>query len=212
MSEHPTPSSMFTDFRKFHQHPSCSFHPSTDDQLIAILVWVTPMSMVDSLYYRFVVRRSAILELESLSVRTYNQFSSSVFRLPWSMWGPQHTSWFHVQLNEDLHTSVCGFRTVESINDFSSHHFAEDLRRLYIRDFNPHIAWNYDAVDKSGWRGKIVPGVIDRTISYPFTEPLGRALTYRESLSKELFYVNEIFSDESRILLVSRNLLLSGSL
>ncbi|KAG1876399.1 hypothetical protein F4604DRAFT_1622086 [Suillus subluteus] len=210
ISEHPTPSSMFPEFRR--SHPSCSFHPSADDGLIAILVWVTRTNTDHSLYYRFVVRRSAILELESLYVRTYNQILDSI--LPWSMWGPQHTSWFRVQLNEDWHTSLCGFRTVESINEFSPHHLAEGPRRLYTRDFNPHIAWNYDAVDKSGWRGRIVPGMMDRTISYPFTEPLGHALTYRETLSEELFDVNEIFSDESRILLVkvSRNLPLSGSL
>ncbi|KAG2030422.1 hypothetical protein BDR03DRAFT_987110 [Suillus americanus] len=203
ISKHPTPSFMFPEFRK--SHPSGSFHPSADDGLIAILVWVTRTNTDHSFYSRFVVRRSAILELESLYVRTYNQISGSIPRLPWSMWGPQHTSWFRVRLNEDWHTSLCGFRTVESINEFSPHHLAEGPRRLYIRDFNPHIAWNYGAVDKSGWRGKIVPGMMDRTISYPFTEPLGHALTYRETLSKELFDVNEIFSDESRILLVKKS-------
>ncbi|KAG1745156.1 hypothetical protein EDB19DRAFT_1632240 [Suillus lakei] len=210
-SDHLTPSSMFPYVRGSHRPPLCSFHPSADDQLIAILVWIHSTDtdhsyMGRSPFYRFVVQRSAILELESLSVRTYGQLSSK-FRLLWSMWGPQHTSWFDIQLNNDWHTSVCGFRTIESIGEFSSR-YMDNPRRLYIRDFNPHIAWNYDAVDQSGCCGKIIPGEMDKTVSHPFAEPLGRALTYRESVSEELFDVKEILSDESRVLVVkvSRNL------
>ncbi|KAG2134810.1 hypothetical protein DEU56DRAFT_858701 [Suillus clintonianus] len=216
MSQNPTPSDNFLYSRKSHQQPSCSFHPSGDDGLIVILVWVGPMredhSLLDqSLHYRFVVRRSAILEFESSFVRIPGQLGSNSPRLRWSMWGPQNTSWFHVHDNEDWHTSLNGFRTVESVNESSPDHFSDDPRRLYIRDFNPHIAWNYSAVDKSGWRSEIIPArEVHGTISYPFTEPLGCALAYRESSSEELFDVSEILSDESRILLirVSRNLIL----
>ncbi|KAG2140120.1 hypothetical protein DEU56DRAFT_735144 [Suillus clintonianus] len=209
-NDNPTPDSTFPYSRKSYLQPSCSFHPSMDDQLIAILVCVTPRSNTnDLLFCRFVVRRSAILELEGLFARTYDQSSSNGSRLLWSTWGPQHAAWFRVRQNEYWQPSHYGFRTVEVIDGSPFHSSdSDEARRLCIRDFNPHIAWNYGAVDMPGFYDRIVRGEVDRMISYPFTEPLGSALTYREVFSDRLFDGAEILMDESRILLVkvSRNL------
>lgn len=60
-------------------------------------------------------------------------------------------------------------------------------QRLRIRNFNPHIARNYHAEDKSGWLGQFVEGELTSTISCPFTEAIGSALPYREIVSEELF-------------------------
>ncbi|KAG1887306.1 hypothetical protein F4604DRAFT_1646062 [Suillus subluteus] len=204
-SDNPTPGSMFPYSRNSSQKPSCSFHPTTDDQVIAILVSLTSgINTNNSLSSscRFVARLSAILELEGLFARTYGQSSLNGPRLPWSMWGPQHATWLQVHQSRCWQPPQYGFRTVEFINENPYYPLDEPRRPLCIRDFNPHIACNYSAVDKSGWRGRIVRGEVDRVVSRPFTEPLGSALTYREVFSEGLFDVAEMLMDESRILLV----------
>ncbi|KAG1750126.1 hypothetical protein EDB19DRAFT_1629386, partial [Suillus lakei] len=202
-NDNPTPGSMFPYSQKSYQQPSCSFHPTTDDQLIAILVAITPgVNAGVSFFCRFVALRSSILELEGLFARTYGQSSLNGARLPWSMWGPQHAAWFQVRQSEYWQPSHHGFRTVEFVNENPYHSSNEPHQLLCIRDFNPHIAWNYSAVDNSGCRGQIVRGEVDRTVSCPFKEPLGSALTYREVLSEGLFDVAEMLMDDSRILLV----------
>ncbi|KAG2039094.1 hypothetical protein BDR03DRAFT_860704 [Suillus americanus] len=199
--------------RKSYQ-PSCSFHPSTNDQLIAIHVSVTgtmDTNTIDFHRYSFFILCSAILELENLYARTYGQPTLNGPKLLWSTWGPQHTTWFRVQRNEDWQSSLYGFRVVEPISDPSE--VSREPRRLRIRDFNPHIARNYHAQDTSDWRGRLVEGELTSTISCPFTEPLGSALPYREIVSEELFDVDDTLMDESRILLlkVSCNLYLIPS-
>ncbi|KAG1748309.1 uncharacterized protein EDB91DRAFT_1344869 [Suillus paluster] len=204
-SENPTPGSIFPYSRKFHQQPSCSFHPSTNDQLIGIVVRIARNTNPrDSHLYRFFTRCSAILELEGLFSRTYGQSTSGGPKLLWSMWGPQHTTWFRFRENENWEPSLYGFRTVESI-DRSTYFVSRTPRQLRIRDFNPHIAWNYGAEDTSKWCGRLVRGEVARMILRPFTEPLGSALAYREFVSEELFDVTETKMDESRILLLKND-------
>jgi hypothetical protein len=167
--------------------------------------------VIDFHRYSFFILRSAILELERLFAKTYGQPTLNGPKLLWSMWGPQHTTWFRVQMDEDWQSSLCGFRVVELINIPSE--ISRERRRLRIRDFNPHIARNYHAQDKSGWHGRLVEGKLTSTVSCPFTEPLGSALSYREIVSEELFDVDDTLMDESRILLlkVSCNLYLIPS-
>ncbi|KAG1745154.1 hypothetical protein EDB19DRAFT_1692682 [Suillus lakei] len=196
---------------------SCLFHPSTDDQLITIIVGVARVTNTsDARLYRFFARCSAILKLESLFSKTYGQATLNDPKLPWSMWGPQHTTWFRVRENAKWGPSLYGFRTVtaEHVNFGRPYYnLPEEPCRLFIRDFNPHIAWNYGVEDTSGSGGRIVRGKLTRRISRPFTEPLGSALTYRETISEEMFDVVQTLMDESRILLpkVSRNLPLDPS-
>lgn len=202
--ENMIPGSMFPNSRKSDQ-PICSFYPSTNDQLIAIHVTVSVTgtmdmnSVLDFHHYSFFTLRSAILELESLFAKTYGQPTLNGPKLPWSTWGPQHTTCFRLQRDETWQSSLYGFRVIEPINvpEVSREH-----RRLRIRDFNPHIARNYHAQDKSGWHGRLVEGELISTISWPFTEPLGSALPYREVVSEEVFDVNHTLIDESRILLL----------
>lgn len=197
-------SSMFPCSRKSDQ-PICSFYPSTNDQLIAIHVTVSVTgtmdtnSVLDFHHYSFFTLRSAILELESLFAKTYGQPTLNGPKLPWSTWGPQHTTCFRLQRDETWQSSLYGFRVIEPINvpEVSREH-----RRLRIRDFNPHIARNYHAQDKSGWHGRLVEGELISTRSWPFTEPLGSALPYREVVSEEVFDVDDTLIDGSRILLL----------
>ncbi|KAG0702007.1 hypothetical protein DFH29DRAFT_923376 [Suillus ampliporus] len=192
-SENPTPGSTFPYSRKSHQQPSCSFHPSTNDQLIAIVVRITRHTNTHGSHlYRFFV----------YFARTYGQTISNGPKLLWSMWGPQHTTWFHVRENHNWNISLYGFRTVESIEN--PYYWSRE-HRLRIRDFNPHTVWNYDAEDKSECCGRLVRGEVAGTISQPFTEPLGSALAYREFVSEELFDVMEIMMDDSRILLLKKD-------
>lgn len=205
-SENMILGSMFPYSRKSYQ-PICSFHPSTNDQLIAVHVAVagtTDMNSVrDFHYYSFFILRSAILELESLFAKTCSQPTLNGPKLPWSMWGPQHTTWFQLPRdNEDWESSLYGFRVVEPITVPG---VPREHRRLLIRDFNPHIARNYHAQDKSGWHGRLVEGELIGTISRPFTEPLGSALPYREVVSEELFDLDNPLIDESRILLLKKD-------
>ncbi|KAG2137484.1 hypothetical protein DEU56DRAFT_803852 [Suillus clintonianus] len=199
--EYIFPSSLLPYSRESYQ-PSCSFHPSTDDQLIAIHVSAFPMdtSTIDLRRYSFFILRSAILELESLFACTYGQPTLNGPTLLWSTWGPRHTTWFRRQSNEDWESSLYGFRVIEPIRNSPSD-LSREPRRLRIRDFNPHIAGNYHAQDKSDWRGQLVQGELTSTISYPFGEPLGSALSYREIVSEELFDLDEALMDESRILM-----------
>ncbi|KAG1745151.1 hypothetical protein EDB19DRAFT_1958795 [Suillus lakei] len=200
-NENPTPGSMFPYSQKSCRQPSCLFHPSTDDQLITIVVSVFRDTNVNDFHlHRFFTRRSALLEFESLFSKTYGgQPTSNGPKLPWSMWGPQHTTWFRVRYI-DSEPSLYGFRTVHSIGESESA-FPVESRRLCIRDFNPHLAWNYGAEDKFVWRGLLVQGEVTRTISPQFAEPLGSALTYRGVVSEELFDVAETLMDDSGILL-----------
>ncbi|KAG0693267.1 hypothetical protein DFH29DRAFT_407018 [Suillus ampliporus] len=204
--ENTAPGSMFPYSRKSYQ-PSCSFHPNTNDQLIAIHVSIAgERNANDSHLYNFFTLRSAILELESLFARTYGQPTLDGPKLPWSMWGPQHTTWFRVQKKEDWQSSLYGFRVVQSINDSPSD-LSREPRRICIRDFNPHIARNYHAQDTSDWRrrGVLVQSELTSIISRPFKEPLGSALPYREIVSEELFDAEDTLMDESRILLLKRD-------
>ncbi|KAG1750358.1 uncharacterized protein EDB91DRAFT_1303280 [Suillus paluster] len=204
-SDNITPGSVLPYPRKSYQ-PSCSFHPSMNDQLIAIHISVAGETNADDLHlYNFFTLRSAILELEGLFARTYGQPTFDGPNLLWSTWGPQHTTWFRVRRNEDWHSGLCGFHVVESIS-YDTSDSARESGRLRIRDFNPHIARNYDAQDKSDCRGVLVQGELTTTIYRPFTEPLGSALPYREIVSEELFDADSgILMDESRILLLKRD-------
>jgi len=200
-SINPIPCSVPPYSQKSSNQPSCIFHPSGDDQLILIHIKIIPIMDLESRRYFFFVRRSAILRLERLFAKRYKQSTSSGPELPWSMWGPQHTTWFDQDCTHQQN-SVYGFRTagIYESSGISS--------RLVIRDFNPHISWNYDAGDITGWRSQLVRGELATVIRPPFAEPLGSALSYREIVSEELFDVEEIFMDESRVILqkVSRNI------
>jgi hypothetical protein len=213
--ENMIPGSMFPYSRKSYQ-PICSFYPSTNDQLIAIHVTVSATGTMDMNSepafhrYSFFILRSAILELKSLFAKTYGQPTLNGPKLPWSTWGPQHTTCFRLQGDEARQPSLHGFRVIQPIN---VPEVPREHRRLRIRDFNPHIARNYHAQDKSGWHGRLVEGELISTISCPFTEPLGSALPYREVVSEEVFDVDDTLIDGSRILLlkVSCNLYLIPS-
>ncbi|OAX42310.1 hypothetical protein K503DRAFT_863141 [Rhizopogon vinicolor AM-OR11-026] len=187
----------------FPYQPSSFFYPSPDDELVVISVSVHPVSVMNETtpHFRFfVARRSAILQLENLYAKTYGQPTSNGPKLLWSTWGPQHTTWFG-----DWEQSACGFRTARSIN-ITPDHMSNELRRLCIRDFNPHTASNYGVEDTTGWHGsQLVQGELTTEICYPFTEPLGSALSYRETVSEELFDVTETLVDDSRILLLKRD-------
>lgn len=195
------PTSMLPYSQKSYQ-PTCSIHPNTNDQLVAIHVSVTgTMGLtrpIDSRCYSFFMLRSVIVELENLFAETYGQPTLNDPKLLWSTWGPQHTSWFRVQRDEDWRSSLCGFRVVEPFNDSSR--VSRMPQRLRIR-ISTHIARNYHAEDKSGWLGQFVEGELTSTISCLFMEPLGSALPYREIVSEELFNVDNILMDESRIML-----------
>jgi hypothetical protein len=190
----------------FPYQPSSLFYPSPDDELVVISVSVYPVSIMNETTAHscfFVARRSAILQLESLYAKTYGQPTLNGSKLLWSTWGPQHTTWFR-----NCEPSACGFRAAWPIN-MTPDHMSNELRRLCIRDFNPHTASNCGAEDTTGWHGgQFVQGELTTEICYPFTEPLGSALSYRETVSEELFDVAETLIDDSRILLlkVSHNL------
>jgi hypothetical protein len=100
------------------------------------------------------------------------------FCFPWSLWGPQNTTWFL----GDCRQSLYGFRTVGFIDDF----WSPEPRRLCIRDFNPHNICDYGTGGETGQHGRLVRGRTTTTIISPFTEPLGYALPYREIISEEL--------------------------
>ncbi|KAG1748311.1 uncharacterized protein EDB91DRAFT_1079296 [Suillus paluster] len=174
--ENPTPGSAFPYPRKSHHQPSCSFHPTTNDQLITIDVYVNrDMKPNNSHLYRFLALCSAILELESSFSETYGQPTLNGPKLLWSIWGPQHTTWFKIREDEgDL--SPYGFRTVQSMNK------------------NPSALLNESS------------RLFDTTISHLFTEPLGSALAYSEIVSEELFDGAEALIDEKRILVLKRDL------
>ncbi|OJA11368.1 hypothetical protein AZE42_05150 [Rhizopogon vesiculosus] len=188
-----TPSSVFPRAQKSTDQPS--FYPSPDDKIMVIPLHIFCLREKDPHSYFFIARRSAILQLESLYVNTYGQPTSNGPKLLWSTWGPQHTTWFlETSISSIWEKSICGFRTV-----WCSH-----PNWLCIRDFNPHIAWNYGAEDTTGCRGRLVRGELASTIRPPFTEPLGSALGYRETISEE-FDVTEVVVDESRIVLMTRD-------
>ncbi|KAG1752167.1 hypothetical protein EDB19DRAFT_1672301 [Suillus lakei] len=194
-----TPSSMLSYPQRSYQ-PLCSFtfNPSTNDHVIAIHIQA---SFRYTLYrYTFFTLRSAILELENLFARTYGQPALGGPKLLWSTWGPQHTTWFQTRFFRD---SFCGFRIVEPINNPLAD--PREPRRLRIRDFNPHIARDYHAQDKSDCRGRLVQGELTNEISRPFTEPLGSALSYREIVSEEFFEADDVLVNESRILLLKHD-------
>ncbi|OAX42293.1 hypothetical protein K503DRAFT_863207 [Rhizopogon vinicolor AM-OR11-026] len=205
MGINPSPSSIF---QKSPHQPSCFFHPSLDDQLVIFHILVSDHS--DERRFFFYARLSAILQLENLCANTYVKAIPKYASLPWSVWGPQHTSWFP---GECWQQSLHAFRTVGSIHQSSSDYWSHKPPRwLWIRDFNPHIACNYGADDATKRRGRLVQGIqTPTTIPHPFTEPLGSAPPYREIVSEEVFDVSEVIMDQSRILLLeaSRNLCLS---
>ncbi|KAG2054475.1 hypothetical protein BDR06DRAFT_403021 [Suillus hirtellus] len=94
--------------------PACSFHPNTNDQIVAIHVSVTgTMGLtrpIDSRCYIFFMLPSVIVELENLFAETYGQPTLNDPKLLWSTWGPQHTSWFRVQ-----RTKTGGLHSVVSV-------------------------------------------------------------------------------------------------
>jgi hypothetical protein len=199
-SINPSPGFVLPDFQESSHQPSCLFHPSADDQLVLIRIFV--LSNYQSSTFVFCARRSAILQIESLFAKIYGKAtlndSRSPWSLPWAMWGPQNTSCLQGELLR-WPQSLYGFRTVGSADEDLGHC---SPRRLCIRDFNPHVACNYGAEDAAERHGRLVRGELTTTIHYPFTEPLGSALPYREIVSEELFDVTETMMDESRILLL----------
>lgn len=80
------PTSMLPYSQKSYQ-PTCSFHPSTNDQLVAIRVSVTgTMGLtrpIDSRCYSFFMLRSAIVEFENVFVETYGQPTLNDPKLLW---------------------------------------------------------------------------------------------------------------------------------
>ncbi|OJA17833.1 hypothetical protein AZE42_03321 [Rhizopogon vesiculosus] len=185
-SINPSPCSIF---QKSPYQSSCFFHPSLDDQLVIFHIRVLDVDVNEIRFFSY-ARLSAILQLESLCAKTYGKATLDDLSLPWSVWGPQHTSWFP---GECWQQSLYGFRTVGAINqNFSTYWPVPPPRSLWIRDFNPHIACNYDADDATTRRGRLVQGIqAPTTIPHPFTEPLGSALPYREIVSEEVFDVSE---------------------
>ncbi|OAX35591.1 hypothetical protein K503DRAFT_802700 [Rhizopogon vinicolor AM-OR11-026] len=80
-------------------------------------------------------------------------------------------------------------------------------------DFNPHDTCN-DADDVTRRHGRLVQGTGQDIYYYPFAQPLGSALPYREIVSDEPFDDElETVMDESRILLLeaSRKFILGPS-
>jgi hypothetical protein len=135
---------------------------------------------------------------------TTNQFRM-VPTLPWSVLGPQHTTWFE-QKSRNWQNSLYGFRTAGIYG--SSSDWSRMPSRLLIRDFNPHVHLGCNARDTAGWHSRLIRGELTTAIRPPFMEPLGSALSYREIVSNELFNAEGILMDESRIILqkVSRKL------
>ncbi|KAJ8591264.1 hypothetical protein M405DRAFT_880566 [Rhizopogon salebrosus TDB-379] len=200
-SINPSPGFVLPDFQESSHQPSCLFHPSADDQLVVIRIFVGANYEQDS--FVFCARRSAIQQIESLFAKIYAKAtlndSSSPRSLSWAMWGPQNTSWFQGELLR-WPQSLYGFRTVGSTSGDSGFW---GPRRLCIRDFNLHVACNYGAEDAAERRSRLVQGELTTTISRPFIESLGSTLSYREIVSEELFDVTETMMDESRILLLN---------
>ncbi|KAJ8579618.1 hypothetical protein M405DRAFT_835639, partial [Rhizopogon salebrosus TDB-379] len=114
ISINPSPGSVLPDFQKFSHQPSCFFHPSADDQLVIIHIFVAANCQEEEDSFVFCARRSAILQLESLFAKIHSKAtlsdSRSLWSLPWAVWGPQNTSWFQGKLPR-WPQSLYGFRT-----------------------------------------------------------------------------------------------------
>jgi len=143
--------------------------------------------------FSFFARSSAIIQVESLPSDRDDHV------LPWSAWGPQHTTWFAGGCGNK---SYYGFRTVGFVG--GENRFSPVPRRLWIRDFNPHNTCNNFADHTTGPQSPLVQGnPITTTLSDIFADPLGCALPYREVISEELFDASDAIMDGNNIFLLN---------
>jgi hypothetical protein len=82
-SINPSPGFVLPDFHESFHQPSCLFHPSADDQLVVIRIFVEALYQQCS--FVFCARRSAILQIESLFAKIYGKATLSDSSPPWSL-------------------------------------------------------------------------------------------------------------------------------
>ncbi|OJA12068.1 hypothetical protein AZE42_02191 [Rhizopogon vesiculosus] len=166
------------------------------NQLI-ILQMATSGDKYYSQSFRCYIEQNAFLELESTYANLYGNASEDTPRLPWSSWGPKCTRFMK---GSGYNHCFYGLRTAELIGSAPSSASERDqLRKLCIRDFNPHQVMHYKAGNRTKWRERLVEGELPGLQSH-FLEPIG-GLPYLEITTREKFHVRDIDMDESRVIL-----------
>jgi hypothetical protein len=125
----------------------------------------------------------------------------------WDRWGPQNTRWFSERMSADWQHALHGYRTVDTVPPIGGRGDSPWLRRLRIRDYNPHaIARHLREKEAGGWDGRAVCRVVTSPSVVPaqgaFEHDVVSTLPYREIISAETFVVTDVMMDDSRILLL----------